>query len=323
LPRKSNSKALSDGWKKLHKFQKMELSKKITRSHKILEKNIKRYENPVVCWSGGKDSTVALHLALQFDPDIQVIHIDTGVLFPETTKFIEKLSEKWELNIRIVKSNPEKYWEICEKYGWPIFGKAISSNVGRAFRTGNIRDQLSRLEKILIQNKVKLSMKCAEYLLDKPTKQIEKELNADLKIIGIRALESRARVRLWVDYGDLYYVKRYYKRNEGIWKLSPISIWSEEDIWKYNELNNIPHNKLYDMGFDRNGCWTCAMAIRRGQINKLKKYNIDLYNELMYNSDMGKQIAKSYEALLENKNVIGFKLDIFDPILEDINKLKE
>lgn len=322
MPRFADGKALSDGWITLNKLKLLPLKDKIKRSHLLLEEKIKLHDNPVVCWSGGKDSTVALHLALQHNPDIPVIHVDTGVLFYETNDFIQKVSDEWNLNIKIVNSGQDNFWDICDKYGWPVYGKGISSNVGRAIRTGNIRDKLSRLEKIMIENNVRLSMKCAEFLLDKPTKKAEKELDADLKIIGIRALESRTRVRMWVDYGDCYYVKRYYKRNEGIWKLSPISIWSVDNVWEYHKKKQLPHCELYDIGYTRNGCWTCAMAIRNGQLNKLKKYNLELFTKLFYESDMGLEITKSYRALEANKHVIGFNLDFFNPILEDIRKIE-
>jgi len=321
MPRNANGKKLSESWKKLHEYKKIDLNKKEDKAHNLLNSILSKHKNPIICWSGGKDSTVVLHLTLKHIPDIRVIHVDTGVLFPETNNFVKKLSKKWNLNIEIMKNNDIDFWTIVDKYGWPIFGKNISCNVGRAIRTGNIRNKLSTFEKILANNNVRLSMKCSEYLLEIPTKVAEKEYNADLKIIGIRALESRARVRLWSDYGDYYYVKRYYKRNHGIWKFSPISTWLEKDIWKYNKKYEIPHCKLYDLGYRRNGCWTCAMAIRNGQLNLLKNTHPDLYNHLIKNTDMGKEIYKAYKAIVNNNKNIGFKLDFLESIIKDMNNI--
>lgn len=50
--------------------------------------------------SFGAQAAVSLHLVAAQDPDIPVILIDTGYLFPETYAFIEQLREQLSLNIR-------------------------------------------------------------------------------------------------------------------------------------------------------------------------------------------------------------------------------
>ena len=51
--------------------------------------------------SFGAQSAVSLHLATQQLPDIPVILIDTGYLFPETYRFIDQLSERLALNLKV------------------------------------------------------------------------------------------------------------------------------------------------------------------------------------------------------------------------------
>jgi phosphoadenosine phosphosulfate reductase len=50
--------------------------------------------------SFGAQAAVMLHLVTQADPDIPVILIDTGYLFPETYQFIEQLKQQLSLNIK-------------------------------------------------------------------------------------------------------------------------------------------------------------------------------------------------------------------------------
>ena len=50
--------------------------------------------------SFGAQAAVSLHLVAQADPDIPVILIDTGYLFPETYEFIERLTKQLSLNIQ-------------------------------------------------------------------------------------------------------------------------------------------------------------------------------------------------------------------------------
>lgn len=53
----------------------------------------------VLSSSFGADSAVMLHLATQIVPDIPVVWIDTGYLFPETYRFAEQLRERLSLNL--------------------------------------------------------------------------------------------------------------------------------------------------------------------------------------------------------------------------------
>ena len=198
-----------------------------------------------------------------------------------------------------VKSKEHDFNSITLKYGFPIFSKNIASNVERAIRTGNIRKQLSVFEKFLVQHNAKISTKCSQYLLEHPCKIQEKELECDLKFIGLRALESRARVRLWADYGEIYAVKDYYGKKKPITKCNPLALWTEDNIWDYINQYNLPMCKIYSRGYERNGCWPCAMAIRNGQLERLKNYNGDLYKTLIEESEMGKEI-KRLKNILDN-----------------------
>jgi len=55
----------------------------------------------VVLFSGGKDSLVALHLALQENPNIPVLFNDTRDEFPETIQYIDDLAADWGLNFHV------------------------------------------------------------------------------------------------------------------------------------------------------------------------------------------------------------------------------
>jgi phosphoadenosine phosphosulfate reductase len=54
--------------------------------------------------SFGAQSAALLHLATQVDPAISVRVVDTGLLFPETYQFIEELTKRLKLNLRVFKT---------------------------------------------------------------------------------------------------------------------------------------------------------------------------------------------------------------------------
>ncbi len=64
----------------------------------------------IVPWSGGKDSTVALLLALKVYPrkKIHVVNVDTGVEFPWTLEYIDKLSKHLGISVYRVYAGIDK-----------------------------------------------------------------------------------------------------------------------------------------------------------------------------------------------------------------------
>ncbi len=61
--------------------------------------------NTVLSSSFGAQAAVSLHLVTQLQPDIPVVFIDTGYLFPETYRFVEELVDRLNLKLRVF-SNP-------------------------------------------------------------------------------------------------------------------------------------------------------------------------------------------------------------------------
>ncbi|WP_461166052.1 sulfate adenylyltransferase subunit CysD [Tsukamurella serpentis] len=65
------------------------------------------FERPVILFSGGKDSTVLLHLAVKaFWPaplPFALLHVDTGHNLPEVLDFRDKVVEKYNLRLHVAK----------------------------------------------------------------------------------------------------------------------------------------------------------------------------------------------------------------------------
>src|SRR5699024_2951527 len=64
----------------------------------------------VLSSSFGVQSAVMLHLLTVRRPDIPVILVDTGYLFPETYDFIDELTKRLELNLHIVRPVLSPAW---------------------------------------------------------------------------------------------------------------------------------------------------------------------------------------------------------------------
>ena len=72
--------------------------------------------NKVLTSSFGIQSAVMLHLLTSEHPDIPVLVVDTGYLFPETYQFIDQLTERLKLNLHVYRAEMSPAWQEA-KFG--------------------------------------------------------------------------------------------------------------------------------------------------------------------------------------------------------------
>jgi phosphoadenosine phosphosulfate reductase len=81
------------------------LAEKIERSKAILTEALERFPGKIaLAWTGGKDSTVTLHLLREMGGGIvpvPVLNIDTSVKFKEIYEFRDQLAASWQLDLRV------------------------------------------------------------------------------------------------------------------------------------------------------------------------------------------------------------------------------
>ncbi len=65
----------------------------------------------IVSSSFGAQSAVMLHMMTRQKPDIPVVVVDTGYLFPETYRFIDELTERLQLNVQVYRPEQSTAWQ--------------------------------------------------------------------------------------------------------------------------------------------------------------------------------------------------------------------
>lgn len=84
----------------------------------FIKKAVKQYPLPVtVSYSGGKDSLATLLLAKKAVPEFDVLYINTGLEFPETTQNVHDIIAKYGLKLKT--AEPESFWDAAPKFGAP------------------------------------------------------------------------------------------------------------------------------------------------------------------------------------------------------------
>jgi len=61
--------------------------------------------------SFGAQAAVLLHMVTQILPEIPVVLIDTGYLFPETYQFIDQLNDRLKLNLKVFRNEMSPAWQ--------------------------------------------------------------------------------------------------------------------------------------------------------------------------------------------------------------------
>ena len=54
--------------------------------------------------------------------------------------------------------------------------------------------------------------------------------------------------------------------------ISPIINWTEDDVWNFLNMNNIPHCQLYDEGYKRIGCILCPMSNYKSKLRDIERF---------------------------------------------------
>lgn len=118
--------------------------------------------NHAMSSSFGAQAAVLLHMLTQQKPDIPVILIDTGYLFPETYRFADELHERLKLNLQVFRPLVSRAW--------------MEARHGRLWEQGVVGiEQYNSLRKV------------------EPMKRALKELGVQTWFTGLRRSQSSTR----------------------------------------------------------------------------------------------------------------------------------
>ena len=174
--------------KTLQERQQWTLDQKIYHSLEVIDNFIARMDGKVyLAFSGGKDSTVLMHLCEMVKKDILCIFVNTGCESPSIIKFVREMKEEGH-NIMTIrpKMTPRQVWK---KYGFPLVSKKqaqmihsvrINPDSKRARKAlgleGKTMFLLSKKWQYLTRITYETSDICCTKLKKEPSHRIAKEL---------------------------------------------------------------------------------------------------------------------------------------------------
>jgi len=191
----------------------------------VLREVAAQFENPVMLFSGGKDSIIMFHLARKaFFPakvPFALMHIDTGHNFRETIVFRDELAKKHGVNmiVRYVQDSIDQGKAVEEK------GIGASRNV---LQTVTLLDAIDSL---------KIDCAMGGGRRDEEKARAKERFFSHRDEFGQWDPKNQ-RPELW----NLFNGK---KRPGEHFRVFPISNWTEMDVWQYILMENIEIPNLY------------------------------------------------------------------------------
>lgn len=176
------------------------------------------HERARLSWSGGKDSTVALWLTRQVRPDIPVCFFDSGLEFPQTLRYIERLAEQWDLNLHIYPAEPDILTLMEQNGSWDRYRVSIPKEMGQ------------------------------KVLIEEPSAKANADHGTSV-IYGLRADESRARTVLLAKTRGV--VRRHSPTGDVVEEhFAPLWRWTTRELMNCVATHRIPLNPLYQQMAD-------------------------------------------------------------------------
>ncbi|QDP46307.1 MAG: hypothetical protein Unbinned4264contig1000_19 [Prokaryotic dsDNA virus sp.] len=206
-------------------------------SKKRIEYCFKNYDKVCVSFSGGKDSTAVLNVALEVAREmdklpLDVMFFDEEAVHPPTVEYVQRVSEIEDINFiwlcmewkhRNACSNEEPYWYCWDKdkedlWVRPLPEKAITDH--KRWKKGLSFQDFS------------------PYYFDK-------EVGSVIYLTGVRTEESMRRMSVITSKKNDSYIQ-----SSAVWNTvmaHPIYDWSSQDVWLAVHKLGWDYNKTYDV----------------------------------------------------------------------------
>jgi sulfate adenylyltransferase subunit 2 len=210
---------------KLSEKQLTHLKQLEAESIHILREVAAEFENPVMMYSVGKDSSVMLHLAMKaFAPSklpFPLLHVDTLWKFKEMTNFRDKRANDLGFDL-VVHSNPE----------------GVDMDISPFTHGSKVHTDIMKTQGL------KQALNAGKYdAIIGGARRDEEKSRAKERIFSFRDKNHRwdpknQRPELWNVYNTAI------TKGESV-RVFPISNWTELDIWQYIYQENIEIPSLY------------------------------------------------------------------------------
>ena len=260
-----------------------------------------------VAFSGGKDSTVLLHLVREIYPAVPAVFVATGLQYPEIREFVKTVE-----NVTWIKPKMP-FTQVIKEYGYPVVSK-MQARFIRDLQNASEKNKnvcclrltgynqvgkycpsmkLSDKWMFLVKAPFRISEQCCDIMKKEPFRRYVKETGRK-PFTAVMADDSSRREQNYLRHGCML-----FDTKEPI--CHPMSFWMQNDVLAYLKENNLKYasvygdivganGKLHTTGVKRTGCVFCAFGAHLekepNRFQRLAKTHPQLYDYCMNNLGM-------------------------------------
>jgi len=201
------------------------LQLKIDAVKQLLEQIAADYNPAVLATSYGAEDMVLMDLIAKFAPQIGIFTLDTGRLPKETYDLMQQAKSHYQLEVEVYYPDTLSIEQFVTHNGPNAFYDSV-----------DLRKQCCGIRKVAPLNRALAGKKAW--------------------LTGMRRSQSVTRNELPVSEWDA---------DHELQKFSPLTDWSNGEVWKYIRAFDVPFNELHDQGYASIGCAPCTRAITPGE----------------------------------------------------------
>ncbi len=210
----------------------LELETKAAAIREQLSAAVRDYGRVVYANSLGAEAMVLTDIISVDVPEIDIVSIDTGRLHEDTYELLEKLQRRYGGRIRVLYPDGAALEELVSRQG-----------INGFFHSPEARVACCNVRKVV------------------PFKRVVQGYSA--WVTGVRREQSKTRSQGKAVEWDTQH---------GLYKISPLLDWTEEQVWAYIRARKLPYNALHDKQYPSIGCAPCTRAVLPGEDSRAGRW---------------------------------------------------
>ncbi|MEL6495129.1 MAG: phosphoadenylyl-sulfate reductase [Cyanobacteria bacterium J06623_7] len=194
----------------------------------ILELALSKFDNIAISFSGAED-VVLIDMAAKITNNLQVFSIDTGRLHTETYQFLERVRQRYSIELEILFPDSQQVEKLVKTKGFFSFYEDNHKECCGIRKVRPLRRKLATVDAWITGQR----------------KDQSPDTRANIPIIQQDTAFSTA--------------------DHKVVKFNPLANWTSQQVWQYIREFNVPYNSLHEKGFVSIGCEPCTKAVLPNQ----------------------------------------------------------